>query len=250
VTDPGYLPYEPQGRPVAWADDVWIVDGPEVGYRLAGLTVPCPTRMTVVRLGDGTVWVHSPVAWSEALAAALARLGTVGQIVAPSSYHHLHVAAWQTAFPAAQVHACPGLLRSPTARDWISLGQSAPAAWRVSIDQLLVDLGSFEEVIFFHRPSRTLIVTDLMQNFEAARVRNPFTRLLLKAGGATGPNGRASIEIRLAGRGRHRELRAAVRQMADWAPTSILLSHGACFRVDAVAELCRAFAWAGPDARA
>lgn len=55
MTDPGYLPYEPQCRPVAWADDVWIVDGPEVGYRLAGLTVPCPTRMTVVRLADGTV---------------------------------------------------------------------------------------------------------------------------------------------------------------------------------------------------
>ena len=40
------------------------------------------------------------------------------------------------------------------------------------------------EAVFLHRPSRTLILTDLIENFEPHRVRNPVYRL------SFGPRGR------------------------------------------------------------
>lgn len=52
VKRPAYRPYLPQCEAQQLDDDLWIVDGPEVGYRFAGLTLPCPTRMTIVRIGE------------------------------------------------------------------------------------------------------------------------------------------------------------------------------------------------------
>ncbi len=246
MTNPGYLPYHPQLHPVPWADDIWTVDGPEVCYRLAGVPLPCPTRMTAVGLPGSKLWLHSPVAYSKQLGSVLGNLGEVAAIIAPNTYHHVNADAWSTAFPSAELHASPDLVRRfGREGSWYPLSSLAPASWGGTLTQALIDLGRFKEVVFFHKPSRTLIVTDLMQNFEGDRVLNPFTRLLLKIGGAIGPVGSTSIEIRLTALRRRAALRAAVREMLDWRPTSIILAHGRSYRTDAVAELSRAFAWTG-----
>ena len=99
-----------------------------------------------------------------------------------------------------------------------------------------IDLREFQKMVFFHEPSRTLIVTDLMQNFEASRVRTRLTRFLLKAGGATGPSGQPSIEIRHAARKYKDALSDGIQQMLDWKPDQIILSHGKCYRSDAIAN--------------
>lgn len=50
---------------------IWIADGPPVETTiLPFVTVPFPTRMTIVRTADGQLWVHSPVAYTTALANA------------------------------------------------------------------------------------------------------------------------------------------------------------------------------------
>jgi len=86
------------------ADDLQVVEGPE---RVAGLRIG--TRMTVVRLGDGRLWLHSPVPHDAALDAALAELGPVAFLVAPSKVHHLWIGTWQDAHPDATLVAAPGL---------------------------------------------------------------------------------------------------------------------------------------------
>lgn len=244
-TRPGYLPYEPQLRPVAWAEDIWTVDGPEVSYRLWGLTLPCPTRMTIVRLPDGGLWVHSPVACTPDLVAAVERLGPVAEIVAPNAFHYTHLADWARAFPQAAVHGVAGLAAKVPGLAFTTLGQPGTAPWLAAIDLHVVALGGFTEAVFLHRASRTLIVTDLMQNFEAERIRHPLVRLVMRLGGATGPDGRPSLEIRLAALAHREALRRAVRQMLDWQPSGIILSHGACYRSDAMAEIERAFGRSG-----
>lgn len=182
----------------------------------------------------------------DGLGRALAELGEIAAIVAPNTHHHVHVDRWARAAPGAEIHASPDLVRKRDRGDrWRALGPTPAAVWRGVLAQVLIDLGRFTEVVFFHEATRTLIVTDLMQNFEADRVPNAFTRLLLQVGGATGPVGRASIEIRLASYGHREALRDAVRRMVAWQPSSIILSHGRGFRENAVAELQRAFAWAG-----
>ncbi|MFN7399993.1 MAG: DUF4336 domain-containing protein [Sandaracinobacter sp.] len=241
TSSPGYRPYEPQLQPVPWGQDIWTVNGPEVSYRLWGLTLPCPTRMTIIRLPDGGLWLHSPVACAPDLVAAVEALGPVAVIIAPNVFHYTHLADWARAFPQAKVFGLPGLAAKVPGIAFTALDQPPTARWAGSIDSNVVALGSFAEVVFLHRASRTLIVTDLMQNFEAGRIRNPLVRTVMRLGGATGPNGRPSIEIMLAALAQRNALREGVEQMLAWEPSGIILSHGACYRTDAATEIKRAF---------
>lgn len=238
---PGYLPYEPQLIPRGWDEDIWIVDGPEVAYSLWGLTLPCPTRMTIIRLPDGGLWVHSPVACTPDLVAAVEALGPVVAIVAPNSFHYTHLADWTRAFPQAAIFGVRGLSVKVRGIAFAFLENQPSPLWREAIDFRVIPLGSFTEAVFLHRASRTLIVTDLMQSFEADRIRNPLVRAVLRLGGATGPSGRPSIEIRLAGLRHRAALHQGVRRMLAWQPSGIILSHGVCFRRNAVREIERAF---------
>jgi hypothetical protein len=245
MTHIGYTPYEPQLVPVKLAENIWTVEGPEVAYRLGGMVIPCPTRMTVARLADGTLWLHSPVAYTAALDHALTSLGRISALVAPNSYHYSHIKPWAEMHKEAGVFAPPDVLQKLDIPNCSALGTDTPASWAHDIEQVSIDLGRFSETVFFHRESRTLIVTDLMQTFEGERVRSLPIRLLLKAGGATGPNARPSIEIRLSARGHRDALRAGVARMIAWNPQRIILSHGLCIQSDAVAEIERAFSWIG-----
>ena len=68
-------------KPVA--ADLWIVDsGP-----LKVLGMPLPLRMTVIRLGNGDIWIHSPTRYDEALHRAIATLGPIRHLVAPNVAH-------------------------------------------------------------------------------------------------------------------------------------------------------------------
>jgi len=245
MSRPGYEPYLPQGEPRLVADGLWIVDGPEIAYRLGPVTLPCPTRMTVVGLAEGSVLLHSPTSFTPILADRLNALGSIDWLVAPNAFHYTHLAAWADAYPTASVLIAPDLDQklgvAVAARQLI--GDQLPTTLAADLDHLLVPAGPFSEAVFFHRRSRSLIVTDLVQNFEAKRITNPLTRLILRAGGATGPGGQASIEVRMAARPYRKQLRAAVETMISWAPERIILAHGRCYEGNAVAELNRAFAW-------
>jgi Domain of unknown function (DUF4336) len=123
-------------------------------------------RATFVRLSDGSVLVHSPCPIDETLEAELKGIGPVKHIVAPGSYHYFHVTAWQTAYPEATTWICPGVERKCPGLefDWL-LSDRAPEVWRGELDQALVRGNRFIwEVAFFDRPSKTLVLTDLIEN--------------------------------------------------------------------------------------
>jgi Domain of unknown function (DUF4336) len=240
----GYEPYQPQLTPTIQANNIWTVEGPEVDYRLGGAVIPCPTRMTVVRLTDATLWLHSPVQHTDDLQQAISMLGSVSALVAPNNYHYLHVGAWATANTSAAVYASAAIVHKINAAS-TALDPGFVANWRDDIDHITIDLGTFSETIFFHRASQSLIVTDLMQTFEANRVRGFFTRMLLKVGGATGPNAKPSIEIRLAARKHRAALRIGVEKMLLWNPSRVILSHGPCIHDNPIAAIQSAFSWLG-----
>ena len=242
MTRAGYEPYEPQLTISAQAKDIWTVDGPEVQYRLAGALIPCPTRMTVVRLANGTLWLHSPVTHSANLQQQIDLLGAVSAIIAPNSYHWLQVDAWASTNANATIFASSDVVHKIVTKPTI-LRSKLIADWSADLDHVSIELGTFSETVFFHRGSQSLIVTDLMQTFEASRVRNVLVRLLLQLGGATGPNAKPSIEIRLAARKHRDELRVGVEQMIAWKPTRVILSHGKCIQINPIEELRSAFDW-------
>ena len=67
------------------------------------------TRMTVVRLRDGSLWVHSPISPSRDLIDELQRLGNVRYVLAPNKSHHPFFLAFLNAHPAAQGFIAAGL---------------------------------------------------------------------------------------------------------------------------------------------
>jgi hypothetical protein len=240
-----YAPYAPLNTLKPFAEHVWIVDGPEIGMNYLGATLPFPTRMTVVRLPSGDLWVHSPIAWSDPLAASLMQLGRVRHLIAPSTLHYWHLPDWRRRFPDARTYGAPGLERRAKRRLVIdeALGHEPPRAWEAGFEQCIAAGGALTEVDFFHRATATLILTDLIENFEPRRVRNPLLRWVIRASGAAAPDGKAPIDMQLSFIGRRGELRRTVQRMLGWAPERIILAHGRCYETDGSAELERAFRW-------
>ncbi|MDN5927056.1 MAG: DUF4336 domain-containing protein [Hyphomicrobiales bacterium] len=145
--------YEPINVYKPLADDVGIVDGPFEYFTVAGIRMPMPftTRMTVVRLRNGTLFLHSPTAYDEALAAELRRMGTIRHLISPNQWHYAHIGEWQRAFSDATTWASPGVRRRAQARRidvrfTRELEEAPPPEWQNEIDQALVPggiLGSF-----------------------------------------------------------------------------------------------------------
>jgi hypothetical protein len=98
------------------------------------------------------------------------------------------------------------------------------------------------EVVFFHRPSRTLVLTDMIENFEPQKL-GMFFRVLTWLVGVHHPDGKMPRDMRLTFRARAAELRAAVELMIGWDPARIILAHGRWYERDGADELRRAFRW-------
>lgn len=237
--------YEPLNTLKPIAPEVWLVDGPAIRFFGAQFT----TRATIIRLKGGDVWVHSPTKLGGALAEEVAALGPVAHLVAPNWIHYAHMGEWQARFPEAKAWAAPGV-RERALKHGLrlrfdgELGQEAPPDWAGEIEQMIVR-GSkvHREAVFFHHPSKTLILTDLIENFEAQKLPW-YLRPLTAIAGIRDPDGKAPLDMRMTFRKGRKQLREDVQRMIGWAPERVILAHGRWYDSDAVAELKRAFRWA------
>jgi hypothetical protein len=150
-------------------------------------------RMTVIELSSGQkdkpdLWVHSPVGLDGPLQEALAQLGTVKHVVSPN-YEHLKFARqWAKTYPDANMWGCPGLSERMPEIDWAgempffcrppdwpgSVSRAPAQCWDWSeIQPLHIDCEVnpvtnkpfFNECVYYHTPSKTLMVTDLYWNY-------------------------------------------------------------------------------------
>lgn len=148
-------------------------------------------RMTVARLASGAVWVHSPCAWTEELAAELRAIGEPFHFVAPSRFHDLYWDEWFRAFPGAVFYAAPGVAQDH--RSWPFqrvLQEGANEPWEAEIGSYLVEgMPSINEFVFIHRTARTLILSDLVFNI-SPEGQNWLGGLFLKLNGI---HGRAAV---------------------------------------------------------
>ena len=240
-------PYAPLNVLKPVAADLWIVDGPTIRFPF-NVGLPFPTRMTVVRTPGQGLFIHSPTVLTPDLHRQVLDLGPVRWLIAPNRLHHAWIAPWAAAFPEATVFAAPG----------VDLGRTAIAAvqpldrldgypWSQALDTLPVVGRYMTEVVFFHHRSRTLILTDLFENFEPERVRPRLLRWLIRAGGVAAPHGVLSLDLRMTFP--RPVLTAAVARMIAWDPERILLAHGRWIPAHGTAELRRAYrAWLDDDA--
>lgn len=130
----------------------------EAPQRFFGLEVGA--RMTVLELAGGLL-VHSPLAVAPA---SLAPLGAPRWVVAPNKLHHLYVGPWVEA--GLEGWAAPGLAekRSDVRFAGVLDGRSHPFGEEVGVYPLRC-FPFTNEVVLLHRPSRTLVVTDLVFHF-------------------------------------------------------------------------------------
>lgn len=201
------------------ADNLWDYNAP-----MSILGMALGHRMTAARLRDGSLWIHSPVAHSPDLAAELAALGPIGHVVAPNAMHDTYLEGWFQACPQARFHGARGFAKfRPDLKFTDTLGDAPDPAWADVFDQLMVrGMPRLNEVVFLHRASRTLILTDLA--FNLGPDMPLLSRVLLKVNGAYDCFA-ASRLLRTTIKDR-----AALRQSLDkifaWNFDRIVLSHG------------------------
>ena len=224
-----------------FADDLWVVEGPNV--RDMGFMFT--TRMTVARLSDGAVWVNSPVSVSFDTLKRITELGPVRYLLAATPRHFWRLNAWHTLFPGAQLWASrltPLTLKKGNLPLAGILGDEPPQAWKNDFDQLAFKGNPLiEEVLFFHRPSRTVILDDLIQIHPLAKgklLRNT----VFKLEGVVSPHGGVGLDIRLSFI--HRALaRQSLEKLLSWDFDTLIIAHGPCIRTDAKGFVERAFRW-------
>jgi hypothetical protein len=199
-------------------DGIWIAHGPIV--RAYG--IPFDTRMTVVRLSDGSVWINSPVQWPPEEMRALNEIGPMRHFVSPTPLHDWRLEAWSKVFPEARCWKAADLRDEP------------PPEWVTDFDQMMFR-GSrvLNEVYFLHRKTRTLIFGDFIQNHQPGNV-------VLKLLGASGG---VPMDIRLSFAGNAAQARASLERLLSWDFDRVILAHGECVMHDAKSFVRRAFRW-------
>jgi hypothetical protein len=220
------------------------VDGPLIRFGPPLLKMPFPTRMTVIRLA-GDLLIHSPTPLTPDLAGEIRRVGRPRWIIGPNRLHYWWIPEWHAAYPDAIVYLAPRIREQAGSRidfDACTLDRDSGWPWDDAIATLPIAGDYMTEVALFHRASRTLVLTDLIENFEPRRL-GFVMRALTRLAGAQDPDGAMPRDMRATFARHRRALRAAVEMMIGWDPERVVLAHGRWYERDGARELRRAFRW-------
>lgn len=247
MLDDAQITYPPINTLKAAAQNVWIVDGPAILFGWPWPKFRFSTRMTVIRLISGELFLHSPTQLTAALQSEISRLGRVRFIVGPNRVHYTWIPEWKDAFPNAGVYLAPRIEEQARGRitfESLPLDSDGGYPWDEEMATLPIPGSYMTEVAFFHHASHTLLLTDLLANPESGKISSFLLFLVRSIGGISPPRGGVSRDIRLNFMWRHRhELKTAVRMMLSWEPERIIFAHGRWHQTDGTAELRAAFKW-------
>ena len=198
---------------------LWVTEMP---LRFYGVEVG--TRMTVCRLSCGGLWLHSPIRLTKELRENLDRLGPVRFVVAPNKLHHLFVGDYFSAYPRTRVYASPGLPEKRRDLPFHGILTEAPEpGWAEDLDQTVFrGERQLEELVFFHRASRSLILTDLVQSGHPESPR--LTRLATRLNGTyKRPGPPAPVKLGFRDKA---AAKASLERVLSWDFERIVMAHG------------------------
>jgi hypothetical protein len=225
-------------------ESLWVADGEIVHF----FGAPYPTRSVIARLRNGDLWVWSPIKLTADLRADVDRLGPVRHLVSPNKLHHLYLREWKAAYPAASLWGPQSTIRKCSDLSFReALKDNPPSEWLDDIDQAWFR-GSFamDEIVFFHRPSATVMVADLIQTFSDQFLRQHWGwwRLLARLDGLTQDQACAPREWRLSFINRA-PARRARDKVLSWNCQRVIVAHGVWQRAEGNAFLAKSFRWLG-----
>ena len=198
-------------------------------------------RMTVVRFGGDSLFIHSPVQLDGATRQEIDRLGRVDFVVSPNKMHHFYIADYIQEYPAALVYASPGLTEKRKDITFKNeLKDGAESQWADYLGQKIFYCGEdFGEVVFYHRETKTLIVADLIMNF--CQDTAFLTRLVLQVMGSySKPITPVATRLTLT----QKALAvASLDCILGWDFDRIILSHGDIVETGGKQVLAELFSW-------
>ena len=191
---------------------------------LTVLGIAMGARMTVIRLSNNNLIIHSPNKFSESLAAEVTELGECATIFSPNKMHNLYVEDWIRCFPKAKAFA-PFSIADRNSYTFLepSIITTIENQWQNELEIVYLDgMPALKEYVLYHPKSKTLIVTDCIFNLHN---RPGITsNILLKLNGAhnrTGPSRLFKAAIK------DKELFAqSLQKILQWDFETIILSHG------------------------
>ena len=220
------------------AEDLFTAD-----YELrVGPATPFPTRMTVIRLPDHSLALISPIPLDEALAAELGELGPVSHLIAPNLLHHLHLAAAKRRYPNAHLLGPSALSKKEPTLPFEPIDLASSPGLRDAFSaELIGGAPKMCETVLLHRPSRTLLVTDLVFNIETPPAWT--TSLLLRLNGTRGRLAQSRLwrlfveDASLA--------QASCERILEWDFDRLVVAHGSVIPSGAKARLAGALTYTG-----
>jgi hypothetical protein len=224
------------------SDAIWVHEDtmPLMGTRL-------PLRMTVIQLNDQRLWVHSPTAPTSALLAAINRLGPVGCLVAAGNHHHRWLQAWHQAFPDATLYVSRGIPQKTGISQYQLLNEQSDALWRPELAHATMPATPFfDESVFLHHASQSLIVTDLIQNYtdhHPGSLTEQIMHRLFTAAGFKGLCIAPPLKLGFVIQDKTR-FATFVRTIQNWDFDKIIVTHGAIITNNApvvFSQLCARF---------
>jgi hypothetical protein len=202
----------------AIAKDLFCVEGEWYG-------TPFRRRMTVVRLKDASLLIHSAIRMRDKDLIALNQLGAVSTIVVPNIFHDSEPGYYAEQYPQANVYVPEKLLKKCRRRfrvtgsleqDWPHEGELP----RVSFNKSMVG-----ESVFVHLASGTLIVTDLAFNMTSSDFKTPVERLIGKWNGILDQFGPSKLTKHVFARNRE-NVKEALRKISAFEFDRVIMNHG------------------------
>jgi hypothetical protein len=200
------------------------------------------TRMSVMRLRDGGLLLHSPVALDPPLREAVDRIGPVRFVVGPNRMHHFYLRDWAEAYPDALLWGAPGLPEKRRDLRFEGVLDDAAPGFAGEVETRLVEgAPALSEVAFLHRPTRTLLLADLAFNVtRGPRNRARLFHWLVGATGRFGPHRIARATIR-----DRRAARRSIDAILAWDFDRVVVPHGDVLETGGRTAMEAAFAFLG-----
>ncbi len=213
------------------ASNLWVVEKP---FKLLGAEFG--NRMTIIRLGDGALLLHSPVKMDPDTLAAVKGLGEVAYLVKPNNFHGLYMEEWRRTFPCAR---------------HFSAKIDAEANDTSSMEQLAADLPDEElavveimgaprvnEWALIHVASGTLVLTDVALNIGVGV--SLWTKIFFTLNGAYQRFGPSRVMRRLISD--KVAFKESMDRIMQYDVARIIVSHGDIVESNAQEKLTAAFA--------
>lgn len=249
------IPSKPKSGLIEVAPNIWTIEAEGFVYFRPPMQprYPYPYRAVAIRLEDGSLFIHSPIQLSPDLRADIDALGKVKYVVSPNRIHHLHMGDWSQAYPDARLYASPGLARKR--KDLVFAKTLAPNTrepeWAHQIEHCIFGSeegrkGWFDEIVFFHRASRTVIFADMIMDFDPA-IFSPIARVTTRWNQMYRRTPRG---IQLANMFGRASLRRSLETVAGWESEHLTVAHSPWLCVDGKEQVAdflgSAFDWLGP----